>query len=235
MSQTALSTVRLADSSLTSTGSGTRLSTLSPSLFADLERFAKPGTQTELLEVLAACIRHVQPLTLILEHGPTALQLLLFPRQGLFICGIDLSALDPNTMKTLRVTHIEPTLVAAPENLGRFPRTDATRQYPLSPLLWRFALHGARSELLPEIAGPVMYRVSPALTLDRWMADRGLLTTLHALRNTPFSLHELAQRPGFSPERAERLLNGIYLQAGLIISRVHGRPTRASMGSWLRR
>ncbi len=235
MLQTALSTVRLTDSSLTSTGSGTRLSTLSPSLFADLERFAKSGAQTELLEVLAASIRHAQPLTLILEHGPTALQLLLFPRQGQFVCGIDLSGLDPNAMQALRVTHIEPTLVAAPENLGRFPRADATRQYPLSPLLWRFALHGARGELLPEIAGPVKYRVSPALALDKWMADRGLLTTLHELRNTPFSLQELAQRPGFSRERAERLLNGIYLQAGLIISRVHAWPTRSSMSSWLRR
>jgi hypothetical protein len=217
---------RLVRPGLAPPDSGTRLSTLSPSLLEDLGRFAKSGNQTELLEVLAACVRHVRPLTIILEHQQSALQLLLYPQHGVFVCGVDLCELEPRAMKALRVTHIEPILTPPPLN--------TIGQGSLNLLLWRFALHGARGELLPEIGGRARYRVSPALALDESMADRGLLKLLPALRNTPFSLHELATKPGFSLERAQRLLNAVYLQAGLIVSRVHDQPRHFSMRSWVR-
>jgi len=195
-------------------------------LLEDLGRFAKSGSQTELLEVLAASVRHVRPLTLILEHQRSELQLLLYPQHGLFVCGVDLCGLEASAMKSLRVTHIEPMVTPPPE--------DAIGQRPLHRLLWRFALHGSRGELLPEIGGQARYRVSPALAVDASMADRRLLKLLPAMRNTPFSLQELAAKPGFSVERAQRLLNAVYLQAGLIVSRVHGQPRHFSMRSWVR-
>jgi hypothetical protein len=34
-------------------------------------------------------------------------------------------------------------------------------------------------------------------------------------------LREIAAWPGFDPDRAQRLLNGLYLQAALMISRTH--------------
>jgi hypothetical protein len=41
------------------------------------------------------------------------------------------------------------------------------------------------------------------------------------LQREAASLDDIARWPGLNRERATRLLNGVYLQAGLIVSRAH--------------
>jgi hypothetical protein len=48
------------------------------------------------------------------------------------------------------------------------------------------------------------------------------------LQGNGVSLRELADWPGFDNERAARLLNALYLQSGLIVSRT----SRAASDSW---
>ncbi len=45
------------------------------------------------------------------------------------------------------------------------------------------------------------------------------------LKREAVNLRELSQWPGFDRERAMRLLNGLYLQAGLMVSRTHPAAT----------
>jgi hypothetical protein len=45
------------------------------------------------------------------------------------------------------------------------------------------------------------------------------------LKRDTTNLREMAQWPGFDPERAMRLLNGLYLQGGLMVSRTHPAAT----------
>jgi hypothetical protein len=49
------------------------------------------------------------------------------------------------------------------------------------------------------------------------------------LKRQTANLRELSRWPGFDRVRAMRLLNGLYLQAGLIVSRTH---PNASSESW---
>ena len=53
----------------------TRLSSLNPSLLQDLLRFEQDGRRTELLEVIAACVRHSRPLAIYLQSDQRVLPL----------------------------------------------------------------------------------------------------------------------------------------------------------------
>ncbi|MBE0548152.1 MAG: hypothetical protein IH627_10970, partial [Rubrivivax sp.] len=83
------------------------------------------------------------------------------------------------------------------------------------------ALRGARESLLPEIAGPAAYRVAPATALHRLGTTGTLGAAVDRLRHQFCNVREIASWPGFDRERATRLLNGLYLQAALMVSRTH--------------
>ena len=53
----------------TLSGVSSRISQLSPSLQADLMRFEQGGSSTQVIEVVAACIRHAKKVTLQLQCG----------------------------------------------------------------------------------------------------------------------------------------------------------------------
>ena len=99
--------------------------------------------------------------------------------------------------------------------------------YPLTPLLWGLAMRGPRCDLLPEISGPAVYRVAPALETAELPTTGVLKSAIERLRQQPASLAEIASWPELDRERASRLLNGLYLQAGLIVSRSHPDAVRA--------
>jgi hypothetical protein len=82
--------------------------------------------------------------------------------------------------------------------------------------------------LLPEICGPAVYRVSPTLDVTRLAAGSALIAAIERLRQQATPLGGIAGWPGFTRERAARLLNALYLQAGLIISRSHPDAVRDS-------
>ena len=191
-------------------------STLSPSLLSDLRRFSGEVCDADLLPVLAAIVRHVKPLIIHLHHGNRIIALSVFPHQQQFRCDLDVCALPADETSRLRLVHVGPILAtepSGPADLG-VPHVGV-----LATLLWHLALHGARDELLPEIAGAVRYRLAPGVPLRSLPMDAWSLPMLHRLRGEASSLEELAPRAVLGQARARRLLNAIYLQGRLMITR----------------
>jgi hypothetical protein len=203
-------------------GISTRISSLSPSLRADLLRFEQDGRGSEAIEVMAACVRHSKRVTIHFQCGAIVVPITVFPRERLVHCPMDLDELIERHLPELHVMHVEPALLRAPGDDGDDADDDrAHLHHPIGPFLWNLALRGQRGELLPEIAGPASYRVAPALDINRLPAPPLLLEMIHRLRGKSVHLRELSEWPGMDRERAIRLLNALYLQAGLIVSRSH--------------
>jgi hypothetical protein len=202
-------------------GTSPRISSLSPSVRADLYRFEADGHASEALEVMAACVRHAQRLTVHLRLDEKVVPVTVFPEERLVHCPVPMSQLLETRLTELEVMHVEPAVLHPPGSERRELVGDLTQHYPLAPLLWTLALRGARSELLPEIAGPAAYRVTPALDLAGLPVSGALLASITRLRRETSTLRELAEWPGLDRERAARLLNALYLQAGLMVCRSH--------------
>jgi hypothetical protein len=185
-----------------------------------------------MLAVVAACVRHARPLALHVGNGNNISVLSVFPREQLFQCYLELQALSTEQFACLRLLHVEPEypLLAGeinPESMR------SGRLEPLGPFLWRLAMHGATSELLPEISGPAHYRLSMGLRLDRLPIDPRALPLLQTLRSRPVSLDELVKSTDLGGALVRRLLNALYLQSGLMLTRSiptswFGRPRQAS-------
>lgn len=202
-------------------GMSTRISSLSPSLRADLYRFEVDGGTSEVLEVVAACVRHAKRVTIHLQFGERVVPLTVFPEERLVHCPLLMAQFLSKPLTELRVLHVEPALLRPPGEEASGLVGEPRLHSPLAPLLWELAMNGGRGELLPEIAGPAVYRVTPGLDLGRLSASSALLAAIYRLRQEAAPLREIAEWPGLDRERACRLLNALYLQAGLMVSRSH--------------
>ena len=192
--------------------------TLSASLLADLRRFGEDNDTTDLLPALAASVRHGKALALTLRRGSSLVRVSVFPRVQLFHCSIDLCSLPAAELAQWQLVRVEPEVALSPTPV---------QGAPLGPLLWLMAEHGARHELLPEIAGRVRYRLAPGFLHRDLPVDPSAVPLLQCLRTTTLSLQELAERTMRGPARVSRLLNALYLQAGLMVLRVSPRPDPA--------
>jgi len=210
----------------------TRLSSLSPSLMQDLERFERNGRQSELLDVLAACLRHAYPLTVNLQWTDRVVPLTLFPAEHLVHCPMAMPQFLSCRLNELQVMQVEPAMLRAPGHRDASLVGESQMYSPLAPLLWEMALRGARERLLPEIDGTAAYRVAPGVNLRGLEMPSILGVAVDRLRRRTCNLREMADWPGLDRERAMRLLNALYLQGGLIVSRMH--PSAASPDGWLR-
>jgi hypothetical protein len=200
---------------------------LSTSLLADLSRFESQGHLSEILEVLAACVRHAQQLLIHLQMGDRVVPLTVFPLERLVHCSVHLDALLEQRPTELKVLHVEPAVLRPPGDEHTDLIDPIHHYHSLRPVLWELALRGSRSTLLPEIAGPAAYRLSPGLDLGDLRATGALLAAIQRLTGTSVSFKEMTEWPGLDQERSARLLNALYLQAGLIISR-----TSPAANSW---
>lgn len=197
-----------------------RFASLSASLLADLDRFADEPAGPELLEVMAACLRHSQNLALHVRRGEHVLPLTVFPRERVFHCPIELHDLLESRFDELHLLQCEPAVMRPPGDENQALAAPAAYCHPVAPLLWQLALRGPRSTPLPEITGPAVFRVAPDMALPPTM--RGALgPAVQRLREEPVSLRALSNWPGMDRERATRLLNALYVQSGLIVSRAH--------------
>ena len=134
---------------------------------------------------------------------------------------LDLQALVAQRREPLTVLQVEPAVLRPPGDPEATLVGDPLLYRPLTPLLWTIAVHGPRSELLTEITGAAVYRVSPAFDLAVLRAEGPFRKAVQQLRREVASQREIASWPGMNRERTTRLLNALYLQAGLIVSRSH--------------
>lgn len=205
--------------------SASRLSQLTPSLLQDLMRFEQGGKQTELLEVVAACLRHARPLCIHLRCDSKVLPLTLFPLQRLAHCPVPMPELLACALNTLEVMHVEPAMLRPPGDSTAALVGELHLYHPLAPVTWELAMSGSREDLLPEIAGPAAYRIAPGLALRDLTLSPSLRAAIKRLQRSTCGLREISEWPGLSRARAMRLLNALYLQAGLIVSRTHPAAT----------
>lgn len=202
-----------------------RLSTLSPSLLLDLLRFEQQGRHGGVLEIVAACIRHARRLLLHLQAGDRMVPLTMFPVERLVHCPMPMRQFLDLPLGDLSVLHVEPALLRPPGDRVQAMVGEAQHYGPLGPLLWELALRGSRETLLPEIAGQAAYRISAGLNLRTLELGGSMAEAVARLKRETSNLRGIAQWPGFDRERATRLLNALYLQGGLMVSRTHPAAT----------
>lgn len=221
-------------------GGSTALSSLSPSLLQDLLRFERThGEQRELLEVLAACIRHTQPLAIRVDTGSEWVTLSVYPIERLVHCRAPLERVFSGVFAQgglgLRVVHVQPATQRLPTDMPALLHTARVQGYaPLGPLMWAVALAGSRATLLPELAGHAAYRVAAGVSLAGLPVPQELVACIQWLRRETCNLQDIIDWPMATPEgklgtlgreRAVRLLNGLYLQSALIVTRSHPAAT----------
>ncbi len=209
------------DEQASGAGVSSRISSLSPSLQADLYRFEADGGASEVVEVVAACVRHAKRVTIHLQLNERVLPLTVFPDKRLIHCPLPLDQLLELPLSDLRVMHVEPAVLRPPGDPESALVGEPRLHGPLAPLLWELAMRGSRNELLPEIAGPAVYRVTPGFDWSRLPVSGALLAAIQRLRRETTNLRAIAEWPGMDRERATRMLNALYLQAGLMVSRSH--------------
>jgi hypothetical protein len=202
-----------------------RLSTLSPSLVMDLLRFEQEGQQGGVLEVVAACIRHARNVLIHLQAQDRVVPLTVFPVEHLAHCPMPMSQFLALPLGELSVLHVERALLRPPGDPQRSLVGELQHYGALAPLLWELALRGSRDELLPEIAGQAAYRISPGLNLRILDLSGTMAAAVYRLQRDTSNLRDMSLWAGFDRERAMRLLNGLYLQAGLMVSRTHPAAT----------
>lgn len=207
----------------------TRLSQLNPSLMQDLMRFEQHGRQTELLEVMAACVRHARPLGIYLQSNDHVIPLTLFPLERLAHCPLPLNEFFGLNLSHLVVLRVEPAVLRAPGE-GESVALRGNHLYqPLGPVTWEFAMRGSRELLLPEIAGVAAYRIAAGTKLSDIAMPTVVRLAVQRLQRRSANLREISDWAGFNRGRAMRFLNALYLQGALIISRT---APSASNDSW---
>jgi hypothetical protein len=204
-----------------------RLSSLSPSLLQDLMRFEQEdrGKPLELLEVLAASVRHARSLAVHLKCDDKVVTLTVFPFERLVHCAVPMEDFMARRMGEQDVMHVEPAVLRPPGDPEKSLIGELHLYSPLRPLTWELALNGRRDELLPEIAGSAAYRLAPGVDLRDLSLPGTVQAALHRLKRQTTNLREMSEWAGFDRHRAVRLLNALYLQAGLIVSRTHPAAT----------
>ncbi|MEO7853642.1 MAG: hypothetical protein ABIR94_15520 [Rubrivivax sp.] len=193
---------------------------LPTTMVAELHHLDNPREGSDVLEVLAACVRHRQTALLCLRYDQYVWPVTVFPTDGVYHSPRDMSLASEEGLGAVRLVSCEPTGLRAPGHWmhERIGRPDHYR--PLKSLLWSMALVGPRGALLKQISGHAAYRST--LSDDMRPATPGALASAaDRLRRETAPVRDMARWPGMSVERACRLLNALYLASGLIVMRTH--------------
>ena len=201
---------------------GQRPTLLPTTLLADLRRLQNDPDTNDVLEVVAACVRHRESALLNFELGPWVWPVTLFPSQDLYHSPREVrDVVAQMSLSRLRLFSPERPVVRPPGHVMHERVTAVDRYHPLADLVWALALDGPRQALLSEISGRAAYRVVHGRNGELPQAPGALAPILARLRVESSSLREIASWPGMSPSRASRLLNALYLTGGLLVARSH--------------
>ena len=212
-----------------------RATLLPTTLLTDLRRIRSDPTTSDVLEVIAACLRHHEAALLYLEQGQFVWPVTLFPREALYHSPRSAEAMAATfALSQLRLVSAEPPGVRPPGSILVERVASPERYHPLAGLVWTVALHGPRAMLLSEINGRAAYRVVAANNARELPPLKGAISsTVSRLEQRSSSLGEMARWPGMSIERASRILNALYLSGMLLVSRAHPAARDPSSG-WRR-
>ena len=216
---------RTSEETLDSTAGVTRLTSLTPSLMADLQRFGSDSGAggLDMLAMLAASVRHGRALRAVVHVEHHQVPITLFPTARVAHSPLPMVQLLAGRLQDWRLLQVAPAQMKTP---GAAELQALVHNYtPLPLLLWAVAQRGARESLLPEIAGTAAYRVTPSADLKLLDLTGTVLAAVERLRRHTTNLREIASWPGFDKGRAQRLINGLYLQAALLVSRTHPAAT----------
>jgi hypothetical protein len=207
---------------------------LPTTLLDDLRRLDAQPASNDVLEVIAACVRHRESTLLCLQHDELVWPVTLFPNERLYHSPRDFGHASITGLVGLKALTAEPPGVRPPGHWMQERVAEAKHYRPLMPLLWMLALNGPRRTLLSDIDGHAAYRMVTGEGGDRLSAPGALGSALERLQRESVPLREIAQWPGMSAERASRLLNGLYLAGRLLVSRAHGaaRASRDAGSGW---
>ena len=207
--------------------------TLLPStLMADLDRIDITREGMDIMEVVAACMRHREAALLILDHDGLVWPVTLFPQHMMFHSPVDITAASQTGLARLRLLDVQPPGVRPPGHWRNDRVADLEHYRPLSPLLWQLSMHGPRHRLLNEIAIASVYRATRS-DGEPIKVPGALGPAVERLHQQSVSLVEISRWPGFSGERASRMLNALYLSGCLMVLR--SQPgTSTSRPTWPR-
>jgi hypothetical protein len=205
--------------------------TLLPStLLADLDRLEAVGAADDVLEVVAACVRHREAALLCLQYEGLVWPVTLFPQQMLYHSPRDMAGATPQALARIKLLNAEAPGVRPPGHWMYERVAQAEHYRPLEPLLWSLALEGPRNDLLDEIAGTAAYRAVKSPAEEGISLNGALRSAAHRLRRETVPLRTISSWPGMSVERASRLLNGLYLGSALLATRSHPAARAAPSG-----
>jgi len=212
-----------------------RATLLPTTLLADLRRIRSDDpTTSDVLEVVAACVRHREAALLYLEQVQFVWPVTLFPREGLYHSPRAAEAMAASfALSQLRLVSAEPPGVRPPGSILAERVAIPERYHPLTGLLWTIALSGPRATLLAEIDGRAAYRVVAANARELPRLRGATSSTVSRLQQRSASLGEIARWPGMSVERGSRILKALYLCGTLLVSRAHPAAGGTSLG-WRR-
>lgn len=192
-------------------------SVLSPDMLDALRRLDADGDGSDLLEVVALCLRLKEPMLLTICVGGWAWPITLYPEHGLYRAPIDWSRAPPQGLSQAQLLDCEPALLAPPRLAGR-QRGTPPNHYPLAGLTWTLALLGPRSTLLHALARTGRFRSTTGdSAATGWRLPGALGSAVARLAGSSASLGEVARWPGLDRARASRLLNGLFLDEHLIL------------------
>ena len=113
-----------------------RRTVLPTTLLADLRRLGSDGGEAgDVLEIVAACLRHREPALLCLRHEGLVWPVTLFPAQEIYHSPRSMTLATPEGLATLAVLSTEPPGVRAPGH-WMHERVGHVEHYrPLAPLV----------------------------------------------------------------------------------------------------
>jgi hypothetical protein len=203
---------------------------LPTTLMSELTQLEHRRRAGDVVEVVAACMRQRDSALIVLRHREHVWPLTLFPQAELYHVPRPIVESLRSGQRDVEVLSVEPPGLRPPRNPVHESIAEGPGYRPLPPLLWAVALHAPHRGLLDDIGGRAAYRVAPDFTRHDGLPG-ALGPAMQRLRTEIASLAEIARWPGMDRERAARLLNGIYLQGGLMVLRTHPAARDSDTGS----
>lgn len=218
-------------------------SVLATTLAGELDQLQRRHRAGDVVEVAAACVRQRESATLLLRVGEQLWPVTVFPERGLYHAKRSMLPVLDRDDAGIEIEGIEGPAVRPPPRALPADADEHRCFFPLAPLFWVLAMRAPRPFLLPEISGKAAYRLASDFVPLPASALGAIGPAMRHLRQEIAPLRTIARWPGMDMERAMRLLNGVYLQGGLMVLRTHPAarddvqraPAASRLAAWFRR